>query len=368
MCGIFGFLKYQTVDLDTENAHMSLQHRGPDEKGVYQDENIFLAHHRLSIIDPSSGKQPMFDENKSLVLIYNGEIYNYKSLRKELIDKGYRFKTHSDTEVLVNLYKEFGEECLQKINGMFSFAIWDKDKRKLFCARDRLGIKPFYYADTDKAFFFASEIKALVNAKHISNEICLPAFFDFLSFQYISGPHTIFSQIKELEPGHSLTIKSGKLYLESYWNILEREETEPDKESALEHVENLLRQSIKDRLVSDVPFGVFLSGGIDSSLILSFMREFLGDNIKAFCVGFEDSFYNELPYAELCAKKYGAELNSFIFTHHDMLFYLTLISLLPTRLLSQPTFFPEKQKSMSRWFCQEKAGMNSFSAIHAIAP
>ena len=318
MCGIVGLTDVNNFHLLSEMNDL-LAYRGPDDKGIYQDESIFLAHHRLSIIDPSSGKQPMFDENKSLVLIYNGEIYNYKTLRQELINKGHRFRTNSDTEVLVYLYKEFGEKCLQKINGMFSFAIWDKEKRKLFCARDRLGIKPFYYSETDNAFFFASEIKALIQTGHISNKIHIPSFFNFLSFKYNPGPDTFFSNIKELKPGHFLILTATKKENVQYWNPPRQKNICDNKTEAIENVESLLRQSVKERLISDVPYGIFLSGGIDSSLILSYMQEFLGNNIKAFNVSFKESSHNELPYAKLAAKHFGAELINLTFTPREMM-------------------------------------------------
>ena len=317
MCGIFGCVKFKDHDFPEKESHIFLRHRGPDESHTFENKNIFFAHHRLSIIDLKSGQQPMCTKDRRFWCVYNGEIYNYKTLKEELREKGHLFSTTSDTEVLIHLYEEYGSDCLEKINGMFAFAIWDDHKKRLFCARDRLGIKPLYYARTPYAFFFASEIKALSLMDNISTDIHTHSFFEFLSYRYISGPDTIYCGIHELEPAHSMTISGQHVHRHHYWspvNSPEKDGISPDQKA-----DSLLNESIKRRLVSDVPFGVFLSGGLDSSLILSYMSEHLGSNVQAFNIRFEDDAFDESAYARISAEHFGADLHSFTFTSKDMM-------------------------------------------------
>lgn len=318
MCGIFGFLKLKNTDDKWKEASSLLKHRGPDKTGFFENTSVYLSHHRLSIIDLSSGHQPMPNEDRNIWCVYNGEIYNFKELREYLQERGHVFSTRSDTEVIVHLYEEHGRDCVSQLNGMFAFAIWDEKKQSLFCARDRLGIKPFYYAETEDAFFFSSEIKALHSLKSIPDDIHLEAFFQFLFFRYITGPRTIFSRIMELEPAHTLTITRQKKELYRYWRPPEACQAfqKDDKTDELEHA---LRESVRKRLVSDVPFGIFLSGGLDSSLILSYMADYLGKGIQAFNISFDVGPFDESPYARHAARLFGAELHTFTFTSNELM-------------------------------------------------
>jgi asparagine synthase (glutamine-hydrolysing) len=288
-----------------------LQHRGPDGFGMFVDGNVGLGHRRLSIVDVAHGAQPMHAGD--CVIVYNGEVYNHAEEREDLTARGYTFETHSDTETILALYRQYGRDCVEYLRGMFAFAIWDKRKQELFLARDRFGVKPLYYVHTDDgSFYFASEIKALLNADAVRPEINFNALPDQFANHGTSGDETLFCGVKRLLPGHTLTWSGGKIALREYWDP----EFEPkeDHRSDAEYVEewrDLFRKSVEMRLMSDVPLGMFLSGGIDSSAIAGVMSGMVDEPIKTFSVGFAEREANELGCAWLVANKFGAD-------HHEI--------------------------------------------------
>lgn len=300
MCGIVGFYdgednKEQTIKKMTDK----IAHRGPDSDGYYTDENIALGHRRLSIIDLSNGMQPMFSENKNLVVIFNGEIYNYKELQEELKEKGYNFSTNSDTEVLIYGYAEWKEELPKRLRGMFAFAIWDKENKTLFCSRDNFGIKPLYYYKDDDVFMFASEIKALLEYPKFKKVLNKELIGAYLTFGFTPTAETLFKGVFCLEPGHSLTLSNNEIKIEQYFDI-SFEEKDITFEEAIEEISNTMKDSVKAHMISDVEVGSFLSSGIDSSYIVSLARP-----DKTYTIGYNDSKYSEISYAENLAEKLG---------------------------------------------------------------
>ncbi|MEP7169996.1 MAG: asparagine synthase (glutamine-hydrolyzing) [Bacteroidota bacterium] len=311
MCGIAGFAGKGNVE-DGWRMIKSISYRGPDFQDVYFDNNICLAHARLTIIDLSANaNQPFFTEDKSAAIIYNGEIYNYLELKKELSATGrYHFRTNSDTEVLLYLYLEHKEKLFDKINGMFAFAIYDFRSNELLIARDRMGKKPLYYGVFNNTLIFGSELKAVLQHPLVSKEINLDALNEYLTFEYIPTPHTIFKKINKLEASHYLVFKNGKVSSnEPYWkiNFTENKISFPD---ALLKFDSLLDYATSSRLMSDVPLGVFLSGGLDSSSIAYYAQKNSTQKINTFSIGFEDASYDESDYAQAVAKHLGTN-------HHE---------------------------------------------------
>ncbi|KPK30898.1 MAG: asparagine synthase, partial [Nitrospira bacterium SG8_35_1] len=285
MCGITGYLRFDDGAVDPALIHrmcQTLVHRGPDDVGVFTKKNIGIGMRRLSIIDLETGKQPISNEDSTIYIVFNGEIYNYKEIRQDLIQRGHSFKTSSDTEVIVHLYEEYGIGCLEYLNGMFAFAVWDDRNKKLFCARDRLGIKPFYYLLDKKRLIFASELKAILEEGELQHEIDFDALSQFLTFEFIPFPRTLIKSVKKLPPGHYLLADSEQVRLQKYWYPEEIDEIRINEEEAVEELESLLNDSVRLRLRSDVPFGAFLSGGIDSSSIVAQMNSLLTDKVKTF--------------------------------------------------------------------------------------
>ncbi len=310
MCGICGILNYeasQEVDERCLKAMArSMRHRGPDDEGFFLDENLGLGHQRLSIIDLSSlGQQPMTGSSERFWIVYNGEIYNYLEIRQYLVGKGYTFRSSSDTEVLLKLYEEEKEACVHRLNGMFAFAIWDRKHRTLFAARDRFGIKPFYYIALDKTFLFASEIKAFFETGSFRPELDQDGLADYLTFQLCLGGKTLFKNVKKLMPGHCLSITSdGDLTIKKYWDLDFTIDTEHTVEYFEHRLLRLLEDSVRLRLRADVPVGAHLSGGLDSSTMASLASSQLGSSIHTFSGGFrEGPKYNETPYAKLVSSR-----------------------------------------------------------------
>jgi asparagine synthase (glutamine-hydrolysing) len=309
MCGICGAsaLSGGNPGID-ENilALMSqnLTHRGPDDHGCYISEYTMLGMRRLSIIDLVSGQQPITNEDKTIRVVYNGEIYNFREIRAELLAKGHTFSTNSDTEIILHAYEEYGDECVQKFNGMFAFGIWDERSKRLLLVRDRLGIKPLYYSFQKDTLIFGSEIKAILAHPMVRRDIDLTALDHFLTLEYIPGPRTIFEQIKKLPPGHRLVFQDGNLKIERYWEIPFRRITD-DEDTCAEILFQLLKDSVEGQMISDVPLGAFLSGGIDSSAIVAMMSQITPGNVRTFSIGFDDSSYNELPTARAVAAHFG---------------------------------------------------------------
>jgi asparagine synthase (glutamine-hydrolysing) len=313
MCGITGIVRFNSPVDDTEIKSMtkSIAHRGPDGEGVFIKDNIALGHRRLSIIDLDGGKQPMSYNNGSLHITYNGEIYNYIELKKELKALGHKFKTKSDTEVILASYVEWEEKCLEKLRGMFAFCIADFKKKEIFLARDPIGIKPLVYWKNNDFFGFASELPALRKIKAPKPTGNISAIDDFLRLSYIPAPNTIYKDIYKLEPGTYMTVSFDGNYSEptKYYN-LEFDNKKVETSDWIEKTNECLQESVKSHLVSDVPFGVFLSGGIDSTLVAGAMSKILDTKIKAFTIGFNDPKYDELKFAEIAASKFGIELIS----------------------------------------------------------
>ncbi|MFZ5516435.1 MAG: asparagine synthase (glutamine-hydrolyzing) [Candidatus Zhuqueibacterota bacterium] len=312
ICGIVNSAKDNQVDPGLlKRMTDAIIHRGPDEDGHYVKNNVGLGMRRLSIIDLSTGKQPIHNEDKNVWIVFNGEIYNHKEVRAELEKAGHRFVTQCDTEAIVHAYEEYGEKCVQKLNGMFAFAIWDERKNVLFLARDRVGIKPLYYFFDKNRLIFGSELKTILKAKDIPRRIDLQALDNFLTFEYIPAPLSIFQDIKKLPPGHTLTYRDNEIWIRNYWD-LELRSNGKTYDEYLTNLRDLLQDAVKIRLMSDVPLGAFLSGGIDSSIIVALMAQVMDQPVKTFSIGFEESTYNELKYARLVADKFKTDHHEFI--------------------------------------------------------
>ncbi len=319
MCGITGWVENdlrKPIDRAVlERMTDLISHRGPDAGGYFVAPGVGLGHRRLSIIDRAGGHQPMTNEDGTIQVVFNGEIYNFQSIRAELISRGHTFVTNSDTEVIVHGYEEFGPGCLQYFQGMFAFALWDSRKRQLFLARDRMGKKPLYYTQTRNAFIFGSEVKSLLEVPGVERSVNWGGLDPYLSLRYVPGPETLFKNIFKLMPGHFLLLKDGEVKTQSYWDIEFREE-KAWEEDPLEKFESLLKDSTQMRLMSEVPLGVFLSGGLDSSAIVAMMREMNPEgarNIQTFSIGYEgdDAESNELAYARSVAKHLGTDHHEF---------------------------------------------------------
>ena len=314
MCGINGIAYSPRTNRQIDEAVLcsmrdEIYHRGPDDKGAFIDGNIGLGHRRLSIVDVAHGHQPMFSFDKSKAIVYNGEVYNHADYRPELESRGYKYNTTSDTETILYLFEEYGFECVEKLRGMFAFAIWDQSKHQLFIARDRLGIKPLYYVhDPGGNLFFASEIKSLVTAGAVKPSINYGVLPDQLANHGTSFDETLYAGVKRLMPGHFLVWEDGNLSIKKYWDVSfePKHEKMSDREFVNEWREHF-RQAVKLRLMSDVPLGMFLSGGIDSSAICALMSEMVDEPIKTFSVGFNEREANEFEYARLVSNEYKTE-------------------------------------------------------------
>jgi len=316
MCGIAGIYNFateKTVDsLLIKKMCSELVHRGPDDEGIYCKDNIGLGHRRLSIIDLGGGHQPMANEDGSVWIVFNGEIYNFQELKEELLLKGHSFKTHCDTETIIHLYEEEGEECVRKLRGMFAFAIWDEKKKKLFLARERIGKKPLHYTVFDGKILFASEIKAILQDPSVRRRIDHEALHDYLSLLYVPAPKTMFEGIQKLPAGHYLVCDKEGVKLTKYWDI-DFSRTVADSEEALkEELYNKLKEAVKIRLISDVPLGAFLSGGIDSSSVVSLMSELEDKPVVTNSIGFSVKAFDELKYASLLSKRYSTEHHEYV--------------------------------------------------------
>lgn len=283
-----------------------MTYRGPDDEGYYLHENVGLAMRRLSIIDLSTGHQPITNEDGTMWIVFNGEVYNFQPLREDLEAKGHVFKTLTDTEAILHAYEEYGEACVERLIGMFAFAIYDEKRRRLFIARDRLGIKPLYYARINGEIYFGSELKVVLQHPGVPRDLDMNALDQFLTLEYIPAPRSIVQHVQKLPPGHTLTYEDGEITIKSYWSLDFQTTTQSDEES-LEELTELIRDAVKLRMIADVPLGAFLSGGIDSSTVVSFMSELSSLPVKTFSIGFGDPTYNELPYARMVAQHYGTE-------------------------------------------------------------
>ncbi|TKB63190.1 MAG: asparagine synthase (glutamine-hydrolyzing) [Nitrospira sp.] len=312
MCGIAGklYLDPTRVMARQELAAMvgTLTHRGPDGEGIWIDKNIGLAHRRLSIIDLRTvAAQPMSNEDGTVWVTFNGEIYNFNELRKDLESRGHVFRTNSDTEVIVHSYEEYGRDCLTHLRGMFAFAVWNTNTRTLFIARDRVGKKPLvYYCDRER-FLFASEIKSLLTDPAVQVEVNSVALDQFLAFGYVPAPLTSFTGIKKLPAAHWLELRDGRIEIGRYWKLHYTPKRKLSLQDAVAELQWRLAEAVKIRLVSDVPLGAFLSGGIDSSAVVAYMAQAMNRPVRTFCVGFEDAKFDERPFARMVAKQFGTD-------------------------------------------------------------
>jgi len=297
----------------------AIRHRGPDDSGFFSDGCAFLGHRRLSIIDVAGGHQPMSNRSGSVWIIYNGEVFNHTELRPALEKAGYQYDSRSDTETILHAYESYGPDCIKQFRGMFAFAVWNKDSRTLFCARDRLGIKPFYYYWDGRFFAFASEIKALLEYPGISPDFEDSLLGEYLAFGYTSGDRTLFRGIRKLMPGHHLQLQMGgdhpRLSIEKYWDVPERGASEPGSDANwIAETRRRLEETVRMRLMSDVPLGMFLSGGVDSSAIAAIMKRITSSPVKTFAVGYEERAFSELGYAAEVARSIGTEHREVVVT------------------------------------------------------
>ncbi len=361
MCGICGYIANKDINLDPrvlDDMTDALSHRGPDDRGVYAARakagvSVGLGHRRLSIIDLSqNAHQPMPNEDGSIWVVFNGEIYNFRDLKPQLLKNGHKFKSASDTEVVIHLYEEYGEECLKFINGMFAFALWDSRHNILFAARDRIGEKPFYYTDCNGVFIFASELKSIVKYPYFKKELDPVGLSKYLAYEYVPAPMSIFKGVRKLPAGNFLKWQNGIIEVKKYWDLdLSKSEKafSLSEEEYTQKLRALLLKSVEKRLISDVPLGLFLSGGVDSSIMLSLMAELMEcRKIKTFTIGFKDKSFDESRYARELANLFKTDHREEIFTSQDLLGLIPMISqvidepladasIVPTYLLSRFT-------------------------------
>jgi asparagine synthase (glutamine-hydrolysing) len=317
VCGIVGIVGVER-DCRIEPAEVrrmcaTIVHRGPDDEGVLVQGHVGLGMRRLSIIDLSTGHQPIHNEDQSIWIVFNGEIYNFLELRPELENRGHRFYTNTDTEVIVHLYEEFGDDCVRKLRGMFAFAIWDQKRQRLFLARDRFGKKPLLYAIHGGRLLFGSEIKALLAVAPELNDVDPQGLLSYLSFGYIPDPRTAFSRIQRLPPGHILEFADGQLETRPYWDLPRFGCNERlSEEECLNEMERRLGEAVRIRLIGDVPVGALLSGGVDSSIVVALMSKFTSGPVKTFTIGFGRREFSEVDHARLVAERFETEHHEFI--------------------------------------------------------
>ncbi|HEX8722378.1 MAG TPA: asparagine synthase (glutamine-hydrolyzing) [Pyrinomonadaceae bacterium] len=327
MCGIVGIVNFGGAPADAAllaRMNEAIRHRGPDEEGAYVSGPVGLAMRRLAIIDLAGGQQPIENEDGTCRIIFNGEIYNYRELKARLEKLGHRFRTDSDTEAILHAYEEYGADCPRHLRGMFAFAVWDEPKRQLFLARDRVGKKPLLYAKSGGAFVFGSEFRALLLHPAVGREVDREALDDYLSFMCVPAPQTAYRDIRKLEPGHSLTLTAaGEVRCERYWQPDFSEKLDVGEEEAGERALALLRDAVRVRLMSEVPLGAFLSGGVDSSAVVALMAEASSAPVKTFSIGFEEQDFSELHHARRVAEHVGAE-------HHEFVVRPDALEVLPT--------------------------------------
>jgi asparagine synthase (glutamine-hydrolysing) len=318
MCGIAGILEFGRDARANASALREMcqviEHRGPDDDGFYTDNEVGIGMRRLSIVDVAGGHQPISNEDGSLWIVFNGEIYNHLELRQQLIARGHRYTTHSDTESIIHLFEEYGADCVQHLRGMFAFAIWNRNTRTLFIARDRLGIKPLYYHLTPERLLFGSEIKALFAHGNLRREFNRAALPEFLAFGYLSGEESFYNGIRKLLPGHTMTVgPNGKPKIHQYWDLeISKPHESRDEDYYVKAYRELLEGAVQSHLMSDVPLGVFLSGGVDSSAVAALMTKLRREPVETFSVGYTEQTYSELPFARTVSEHIHSK-------HHEVL-------------------------------------------------
>jgi len=341
MCGICGIYNAQSGEPVSAEilAHMtnSISHRGPDDSGSYLDDSMGLGFARLSIIDLSGGHQPMSNETGDIWLVFNGEIWNYQELRKELLEKGHQFRTNSDTETIVHAYEEYGIDCVARLHGMFAFAIWDARRRRLLLARDRAGKKPLYYTQLNGNLLFGSEIKSLLYHPDVKRKADTQALADFLSVRYVPGPATLFANIYKVLPGHWLLYENDTLREECYWDYAFGQTENRPIEEYMQGIRQHVHRAVEERMIADVPVGAFLSGGIDSSIVTGIMSQLTNKPIQTFAVGFDEEGYSELPYAKLAAEHFGTEHHELVVKSSDLAAYWPLLTWHRDEPVSEPS-------------------------------
>ena len=321
MCGICGIVDGSSRAVDgaaLRRLSAAIIHRGPDGDGFFEQPGVGLASRRLAIIDVTGGDQPIYNEDKSIAIVYNGESYNYPELRKQLDKKGHQFRTNTDTECVVHLYEDHGDDCVQHLRGLFAFALWDEKRRRLLIARDRLGKKPIYYSVMDGKLYFASELRPLLSVLPHQPEIDLQAIDDYLSLQYIPEPHTAYKGVDKLPAAHRLIWERGELKIERYWDFSYEPKHTVSEDQLIEELRTIAFDSVRMRLISEVPLGAHLSGGIDSSIVVALMAQASAGPVKTFSVGFEETNFSELPYARAVADRYATDHHEFTLTFGDI--------------------------------------------------
>lgn len=325
MCGIAGCIDGrlgfdEATDLIDRMCKI-IRHRGPDDQGIWVGEGVALGMRRLAIIDLAGGHQPIFNEDKSVLVVLNGEIYNYQELREQLQGYGHRFETTSDTEVIVHAYEQYGDECVQHLRGMFVFAIWDRKRRRLLAARDRFGKKPFNYYWDGRRLLFGSEIKSLLEA-NIPRAINHQALDEYITYLCVPAPNTLFEGVMKLPAAHTLVYEDGQIRTQCYWELSFQPTCQDDEATAIERTRDLLEEAVRIRLMSEVPLGAFLSGGVDSSVVVGLMSRVMSQPVKTFSIGFEEDDFSELTYARQVARHFGTD-------HAEFMVRPDLISVLP---------------------------------------
>ena len=352
MCGITGIVRSDGAQIDREllaRMNGAIAHRGPDDDGFYFSEGVGLAMRRLAIIDLKSGQQPIHNADRTAWIVFNGEIYNYRELRKKLEALGHRFYTDSDTEAIVHAYDEYGTDCPKHLRGMFAFAIWNERDKSLFLARDRVGKKPLLYARTNGQLIFGSEFTALLAHPEISRNVDYEAIHHYLSFICVPAPLTAYQSIRKLEPGHWLLWRHGEIKLERYWQLDFSKKIAITEQEAGEQVVDLLRDAVRVRLMSEVPLGAFLSGGIDSSAVVALMAQESTERVKTFSIGFDEQDFSEVHHARRVAERVGAD-------HHEFIVRPNAMEILPTLVEHYGEPFADSSAIPSYYVSRETRG------------
>src|SRR5438034_3069218 len=325
MCGIAGFINVLRKSNDAEQLIdrmcKVIRHRGPDDQGVWVGDGVALGMRRLAIIDLAGGHQPIFNEDQSILVVFNGEIYNYRELQKELVERGHHFHTNSDTEAIVHAYEEYGDACVRHLRGMFTFAPWDRKRQRLLAARDRFGKKPLNYYWDGQRLIFGSEIKSILEA-NIPREVNPIALDEYLAYRWVPTPHTLFKDVSKVPAAHILIYEDGHISTKRYWELSFTPSCQDDEATAIERTRALLKEAVQVRLMSEVPLGAFLSGGVDSSIVVGLMSSMMSQPVKTCSIGFEEDDYSELSYAQQVAKHFGTD-------HHEFFVRPELVSVLP---------------------------------------
>ena len=345
MCGIAGFLNLDGTPLPPEASlwlkamNDTLIHRGPDAEGAWLEDSVALGHRRLSIIDLCTGGQPMCDATGRVYVCFNGEIYNFRELREDLVRQGYTFRTHSDTEVLINAWLAYGDDFIDCLEGMFAFALWDRREKVLLCARDRFGEKPLHYTVQQGRLYFASEITALKRAPGLKFTVSRKSLAQYLAYEYVPTPQSIYKEVHKLPPAHFLRIRDGDVQLGRYWRMPLSRPAEKAESVLTEELYHLLEQAVRRRLISDVPLGVFLSGGIDSSIVTGLMAS-MQTRVHSFSIGFTEAGYDESSYARLVADRYGTKHEERILSAEECAGLLPAIATRLDEPMADPSVVP----------------------------